>query len=240
MKLWQKNFLFAALLFIIIFYICVFFLASPSVVSLVKNAQDAAVSEEYAISRAMDSTFSNIKTESHKSAAVSFAGYYEKNGIFLEIGSGSDILLSDVPYSSTPQTGTLAWARHGKDSYIQISDQLTTGYYLIYMKSVNDVEYACIKQCLVSVTSATGVILVLCILLYIILKKVNEPLDRLAHELRTPLTVINGYAETLMISKLPEKQRYFATRYILDESKTLYVHYRDNDKLNYFAIKENW
>lgn len=221
MKLWQKNYLFAALLFTVILYICVFFLAASPVVSLIKSSQDAAISEEYAISRALDGTFNSIKQESHKSAAISFAKYYEKNGIFLEIGNGRDILFSNLPYMFVPQAGTLSWSKHDKDTYIQIADKLASGYYFTYVKSVNEAADTSVKQLLISVISGAGVILVLCILLYFTLKKVNEPIDRLAHELRTPLTVIGGYAEVLMISKLSEEQRYYATRYILDESKRL-------------------
>jgi signal transduction histidine kinase len=71
------------------------------------------------------------------------------------------------------------------------------------------------------VATGTGVVLALCILLYFTLRKINQPVDRLAHELRTPLTAISGYAEALMICRLTEEQRYNATRYILDESRRL-------------------
>jgi hypothetical protein len=221
MKLWQKNYLFAALLFMVIFYVCVYFLAAPPIASLISGAKDAAVSQEYAISRALDSTFNNIKAGGHKSAAASFAGYYEKNGIYLEIGSGSDVLFSNLPYAFPHKAGALAWEKRGDDTYLTISDQLTSGYYFVYTKSESGVVYTAIRQSLISVAMGTGVVLALCILLYFTLKKINQPVDRLAHELRTPLTAISGYAEALMIARLTEEQRYNATRYILDESRRL-------------------
>lgn len=221
MNLWQKNFMFASLLFTVIIYICVFILAAPTILSTVKSSQASALSEEYAISRALDGTFNNIKKESHKNASASFADNYQKKGIFFEIGSGSSVLFSDLPYSPSAQTGALSWVKQGRDAYICIADQLTSGYYFIYMKAENGVVDTSMKQCLISAVSGAGVILFLCILLYFTLKKINKPIDRLAHELRTPLTVISGYAEALMVSKMTEEQRYYATRYILDESKRL-------------------
>jgi len=221
MKLWQKNYLFTALLFITIFYICVYFLAAPSAISLLNSSKEAAVSQEYAISRALDSTFNSIRTEGHQSATATFAGYYVNSGIFLEVGSESDVLFSNLPYTSAHKVGTLAWEKYGEDTYLIVTDQLTSGYYFVYMKTESNVVNTAIRQCLVSVAMGTGVVIALCILLYLTLKKINQPVDRLAHELRTPLTVISGYAEALMISKLSEEQRYNATRYILDESRRL-------------------
>ncbi len=221
MKLWQKNFLYAAMLFMAIFYICVFFFTAPSVTSLLESAKTNAVNEEYAISRALDSTFNNIKNQSHKSAAISFSSYYENNNIHLEISSSDGVLFSNLPFAAVADPGTLAWVTQGRDTYITITDQLTSGYHFVFMKSASDVMQASILQCLVSAVFGTGVILVLCMLLYLTLKKINQPMDRLAHEMRTPLTAISGYAEALMISKLTEEQRFDATRYILDESKRL-------------------
>lgn len=221
MNIWQKNFLFVALLFALILYICIFFLVAPSIISLLESSKDAAISEEYAISRAMDSTFNNIKEESHKSSAMLFAKNYEKSGVFLEIGSDSDILFSNLPFSPIPKTGTLSWVKQNNDTYIHIADQLSSGYYFIYMKSINEVFDTSTNQYVASVVIGTVAILILCTLLYLSLKRINKPVERLAHELRTPLTVISGYAEALMISKMSDEQRYFATRYILDESKRL-------------------
>jgi hypothetical protein len=221
MKLWQKNFLYAALLFMAIFYICVFFLAAPSVTSVLASAKATAVSEEYAISRALDSTFNNIRLQSHQNAAATFAEYYVERGIYLEIGGDDDVLFSSLPYAAAPDPGMLAWVTHDEETYIAIKDQLTSGYSLVFMKSATDAVNASLRQCLLSAAAGTGVILALCLLLYFTLKKINQPIDRLAHELRTPLTAISGYAQALMIAKLSDEQRYNATRYILDESKRL-------------------
>lgn len=221
MKLWQKNYLFASLLFIVVLYVCVFFLAEPSFSSLLNNTRSAALGEEYAISRAMDGTFNSLEKDRHQSAAISFAKYYEKNGIYLQVGSGANTLFSDFPYSFAAQSGTVSWVRQNQTTYIQIADELTSGYSFIYAKSVEGTIQTCIGQCLVAVLVGTGVILALCIILYFTLKKINEPIDRLAHEMRTPLTAISGYAQALMIARLSEQQRYLAIRYILDESKRL-------------------
>ena len=221
MNIWQKNFLFVALLFTVILYACIFFLVAPSITSMLTHSKDAALSEEYAISRALDGTFNNIKQESHKSTAALFAGYYEDSGIYLQIGSDKDILFTNLPFSPAAKDGTLSWVKKDKDTYIHISDRLSSGYYFVYMKSVNEIVSASIRQSIVAVVLGTGVILALFTLLYFSLKKINKPIDRLAHELRTPLTAISGYAEALMISNMSQEQRYVATRYILDESRRL-------------------
>ena len=221
MNIWQKNFIFVAFIFTIILYACIFLLVTPSIISLLEHSKETAISEEYAISRSLDSTFNNLKKQSHKSSAELFARNYEDSGIFLEIGSDSGVLFSNLPFSHTTKGGTLSWVKQNNDTYINISDQLTSGYYFIYMKSVTEVVGTSNKQCVSAVLLGVGVILALFTLLYFSLKKINKPIDRLAHELRTPLTVISGYAEALMISNMSEEQRYLATRYILDESKHL-------------------
>ncbi len=221
MKLWQKNYLFASLLFIVVLYVCVFFLAGPSVLSLLDNARSAAVNEEYAISRAMDGTFNTLAKDKHKSAADAFAAYYEKSGIYLAVGAGDNSLYSNMPYSDSSPIGTVSWVRQHQNTYIQVSDELTSGYSFVYARSVDETVQTGIRQGVLAVALGAGVILALCIVLYITLKKLNEPIDRLAHELRTPLTAISGYAESLMIAKLSEKQRHLALRYILDESRRL-------------------
>jgi hypothetical protein len=221
MKLWQKNYIIVSLLFIAALYVCVFFLAEPSVSSLLDNARAAAVSEEYAISRALDSTFNSLESGMHKGAAASFAKYYEKSGIYLEAGSGENILFSDLPYSYTAKSGTVSWTRQNGETYIHIADELTSGYSFVYTKSVEATVQTCVRQCILSVVMGAGVTFALCIILYVTLKKINGPIDRLAHEMRTPLTAISGYAETLMISRLSEQQRHLAAGYILDESRRL-------------------
>lgn len=222
MKLWQKNYIIVSIVFIIVLYTCVFFLAEPPISSLLNNAKSAALSEEYAISRAMDSMFNGLNSSSHKSAAASFAEYYEKSGIYLDVRKGRDILFSNMTSQYTAKSGTLVWIRQNGETYIHIADELTSGYSFIYAKSVEATLRVCIRQCILSVITGTGVIFALCLILYFMLKKINEPIDRLAHELRTPLTAISGYAETLMISRLSEQQRHLAAGYILDESRRLY------------------
>ncbi len=222
MKLWQKNFLFASLIFIFVLYICVFFLTEPPVSSLLSNTRAAALSEEYAISRAMDSMFGTLEEGMHKGAAASFAEYYEKNGIYLRVGSEEDILFSDLPYSYAPRSGTVSWTKQNGETYIHIADELKSGYSFVYAKSVEATVQTCVRQCILSVITGTGAIFALCVILYFTLKKINEPVDRLAHELRTPLTAISGYAETLMISRLSEQQRHLAASYIFDESRRLH------------------
>lgn len=221
MKLWQKNYLYAVLLIMAIFYVYLFFLAVPSATSLLKSARVTAISEEYAISRALDNTFKSVKQSSHQSAAASFADYYADNGVYIEVGGESGILFSNLPYAFAPDPGSLTWNTHDQETYICITDQLTSGYYMAFIKRVSDVVSASIRQSVISSVTGTGVILALCVLLYLTLKKINQPVDRLAHELRTPLTAIGGYAEALLIAKMTEEQRYNATRYILDESKRL-------------------
>ncbi len=221
MKLWQKNYLFAVLWIMAIFYIYVYFLAVPSVTSLLESAKTAAINEEYAISRALDSTFNSIKADTHQSAAASFAEYYADKDVYLEVGSDDGVLFGNLPFASAREPGTLKWVAHGQDTYIFMTDQLTNGYYFVLAKSATHAVSAGISQSILSSLTGAGVMLALCVLLYLTLKKINQPVDRLAHELRTPLTAISGYAEALMIAKLTAQQRHDATRYIIDESKRL-------------------
>ncbi len=221
MKLWQKNFLLVSGLFAAIIYTCVFLLVAPSVTSLLNNTRSAAVTEEQTIARAMDATFADLAEGRRQSVAVTFAEYYEKNGIFFKIDNGTQPLFDNLPFPAKAESGTASWVRQNGETYLLIADELSGGYSFVYMKSVEDAVGAGIRQSLVSVLLGTGAILLLCVFLYIVLKRINKPVDRLAHELRTPLTAINGYAQALLIARLTEEQRYLAIRYILDESQRL-------------------
>jgi len=53
------------------------------------------------------------------------------------------------------------------------------------------------------------------------MERKQQFIDNLSHELRTPLTSIYGYAEYIQKAAISEKDKYEATKYIMEESKRL-------------------
>lgn len=220
MKLWNKTYLISVGMFMLIFYVVLFFLTAPSITAQLRSFRESALSEEYAISRALDSSLSLENTD-RVQTATTFGDYYLKSGIYLYVGNQDRELYSSLPFLTDLKAGTSDTLTVDGNTYLVISDRLNSGWNFIYLKSMQDTVDQCVQRETVSVTIGLAVMLIITPTLYFVFKRINRPMERLAHELRTPLTAIAGWAQMLQVSRMSEEQQYEATQYIIEESKRL-------------------
>lgn len=220
MKLWSKTYLCTVALFMLVFYTALFLLTAPAVKLRLKAAKEAALSEEYAISRSLDSAFST-EGMNRKQSSQTFGEYYSGRGVGLYVGNEEETLNDSLSFRPEYESGTVKFTRHDGVYYICIADRLASGCDLVYLGSVQEQVNACIRTVISSVMAGAAALIAVSVLLYFLLKRINRPMERLAHELKTPLTAISGYAQMIQISTMSDEQRYEATQYIIDESRRL-------------------
>ena len=221
MKLWQKTFLFSSLLCTAVLYLCVFCITLPSVRAAVRGAREAGVREERVIAGALNNTVALVSESRQESAIGAFLAYYARTGLLFKVAQDGRVIYDTLGADAPAEPGRAGFARIGGTMLLYVTDLLPTGYTLVYAKPAAAETALIRQQTCAAVLSGTGVALALCVSLYVLMRRINLPVSRLAHELRTPLTVMRGYAETLKNARLTEEQRYQATSYIIAESRRL-------------------
>ena len=220
MKLWSKVYLITVGLFLLVLCGLLLAIILPAVSARLTAVREAGLDEVYAISRSLDNAFSAESLDRRQSAAT-FGDYYAARGVGLYVGSEQETLYDSLPFPIDLPCGKLQFIWQGGDCCLCIADALRSGCTLLYCKPVTDAVNACQKSILLALAAGTAALIALCVLIYLLLRRVNRPMERLAHELKTPLTAISGYAQMIQLTAMNDEQRYNATQYIIEESGRL-------------------
>lgn len=232
MRVWEKNFLYTLLLFTVLFYICIFIVATSSFSSALSTEREVALREEGMVRESIQKDIDNLEhgdnsTESIVSLFAPYGTYYRKRGINLSLYIGNNKLSGSPPVETVAAAGAVracSTITGGGVKYLRVNDTLYgpgREYAFIYMKDISGVYRSLQNQIAFLITVGAAVTVVFALGLYFTLKSVYRPVGNLAHELRTPLTSIRGYAEYIQAAAATEEERYSAATYIIDESKRL-------------------
>lgn len=234
MKVWEKNYFYTLLLFVIFFFACIMIIVQTSFSAMLTTERDSAMNQTHFISRAVASDISALENRNADSSHAldniisSYVNHYKKLGITISLFDSEGTLFSnnEVETSTYALENAMICTIETIDSskYINIINALqeTSGtYYLVYIKNIDDIYYSQNRRTAFLVALSVGVAIILACGLYFTLNRLYRPLNNLAHELRTPLTSIQGYAQYLQIAALGDKERYKATQFIIDESHRL-------------------
>lgn len=219
MKLRQKSYLLSTLLVTGALFLCASILLLPSIRATVRSVEARAFGEEKALAVALDSLLTSTVPEDRERNARMFSAY-DSDALFA-VGSGSAVWYATDPQPSETEPGKTAWIARGGRTYLSISDMLSNGVFLRYELDVTDEVRRIARQATGSILLCTLITGAIAVALYVVLERVNRPVERLAHELRTPLTVIRGYGELLERAKLTPEQQHRAASYIVTESERL-------------------
>lgn len=231
LKLWQKQYLSTLLLFLVVFYGCVFFLAHNSFSTAFSSAQEAAIREYTMIKHGIEAKQGMIAArggtslEADKAIVAEYGVYYSRRGVELSyMGKDGTILYSSIPADIIPEKEKQGLLEIKKDAagnrYFSISAPVGSGY-LGYIRETESIFIRQKQQNILLISAAAAFSLVLSISLYINLKRLYRPIDNLAHELRTPLTAIHGYAQYIAFAAIDEEERFNAASFIAEESSRL-------------------
>lgn len=220
MKLRQKSYLLTVLLAAIVLYGSTFFLLLQNVRAEIASVEARALGEEKALALATDGLLGPARAETRPTYAKGFA-LYDSGGAAFAIGRGDEVWVSTDPAPPKTEPGRIVWIRQNGRSEVAIGDTLSDGIYLYYSLDATYAVRRMIRQTVGAVLICAALSAGFSIALYVILERVNRPVERLAHELRTPLTVIRGYGELLERAKLTPEQQHQAASYIVSESERL-------------------
>jgi len=218
-KLRQKSYLLSVLLMTGVLFACTLFLILPNAHATLRAIESHAFGEEKALGIALDGLFETLPAESRAKYAKLFSVY--KSDAAFAVGSGERVWFSTEPAPPETAPGRTEWIRQDKRTILSISDTLSDGVWLRYSLDVTEAVQKMKRQVLGSLLICTAISCGIAIALYVILERINRPVERLAHELRTPLTVIRGYGELLERAKLTPEQQHLAASYIVTESERL-------------------
>ena len=220
MKLQQKSYLFTVLLIALVLYASTLFLLLPNILSTVDSARSRALSEEKALALAIDGLFDNLPKGVRAKYVRGFA-MFANDGSSFAVGEGSELWFATEPVPVETEPGRMHWVSANGRTVLAIADTLSDGVWLRYGLDVTETLKRTERQAIVSVLICTSVTAGIALILYVMLERINRPIERLAHELRTPLTVIHGYGELLERARLTPEQQHNAASYIVSESKRL-------------------
>lgn len=220
MKLRQKNYLLTVLPVAAVLFISMFCLLLPNLRAAFRSTEERALGEEKALAHAIDGMLENMPAEERKMYTRGFAAY-DSGGASFAIGLGNATWAASETVPPSVEPGTIRWIRQDGRIVLAIADTLSDGVWLRYGLDVTDVARRAERQAIGSILICTWLTGGICLALYVILDRVNRPVERLAHELRTPLTVIRGYGELLECAKLTPEQQHQAASYIVSESERL-------------------
>ena len=219
MKLRQKSYLLTTLLVAGVLYVCAFFLILPGVRAMLAAVESRAFAEEKALGLALDGLFEKIAPEEREQYARTFSAY-DSEAAF-SVGLGERTWIATEPAPPETEAGKTAWIARGGRYYLTIADTLSDGIRLRYALDATADVQRLERQAIGTVLLCTALTGGIAVALYVMLERVNRPVERLAHELRTPLTVIRGYGELLERAKLNPEQQHQAASYIVSESERL-------------------
>lgn len=169
----------------------------------------------------MDDTLRQLDADLHKSAIQTFLRYYEDGELSFRVTQSGIPLYSTLPEGVSIAEQSAGFVQVDSNAYLLISDKLSDGYRFIYCRPVSEQTRLILRQMRASALLSASLAAALCVMLYLLMLRINRPVSRLAHEMRTPLTAMRGYAETLQNARLSEAQRFQAAAYIISESRRL-------------------
>lgn len=220
MKLRQKSYLLTILLAALVLYGSAFFLLLQSIRATVASVESRALVGEKSLAHAVEGLFETTPTEERATYVRGFAGY-DSGGATFAIGQGDDIWVATDPDIPKTEPGRIRWVRRNGGTAVIVSDMLSDEVFLRYSIDATGAVRRLRREAIGSVLICAALSGGFAIALYLILERVNRPIERLAHELRTPLTVIRGYGELLERAKLTPEQQHQAAQYIVTESERL-------------------
>lgn len=220
MKLRQKSYVLTVVLVAAVLFVSTFILVLPNLRSTLGAVESRAIAEEKALALAIDGMLERT-TEQNRAAYVRGFALYDGGGATFALGSGDETWVVIEPVPPTVEPGKMRWITQNGRTVLTIADTLSDGVWLRYGLDVTDVLHHATRQAIGSVLVCTLLTAGIAAALYVMLERVNQPVERLAHELRTPLTVIRGYGELLERAKLTPEQQHTAASYIVSESERL-------------------
>lgn len=219
MKLWEKNYVLAMGLIMLILYVSMFFVLRASFKMNFDNVCNIAIRNEQSIAYLVQS-FLNEDTEYTKLKI--YCQGMQRQGCLFSIYRGDTWIVGELPFQIPSGSENIQMLREGNVRYLFINNSFSgqdgNKYTLYYTEDMGELYDNHTKQLILLVGFACILSLILAAVLYFSMKKIYYPIDNIAHELRTPLTSIQGYAQYILYGKIKEEDIQYAGNRINEEA----------------------
>jgi signal transduction histidine kinase len=219
-KLRQKSYVLTVALVAAVLFVSTFVLVLQNLRATFGAIESRAIGEEKALALSVDGMLAQTP-EQNRAAYVRGFALYDSNGATFALGRGEKTWVSIEPVPPEVEPGRVHRITQNGRTVLAMADTLSDGVWLRFGLDVTDELDRTVRQAIGSVLVCTLLTAGIAAALYVMLERVNQPVERLAHELRTPLTVIRGYGELLERTKLSPEQQHQAVSYIVSESERL-------------------
>ena len=189
MKFWQKTFICTLALFLVCFGSGIFALAVFFNGQLVENCENTCLAEQFYIAKSFstDCEYTAATDGDVKGLMMSYGEYYSSDGIILalEYGeftseAGDKSALADIAFEAEMAENERIYFQRRVDGvrYIFIKSELEGGS-ITYIKDISYLDEDWQTIALIFVLVGVGVSVVLALLLFVILKRLSSPLEKL-------------------------------------------------------------
>ncbi len=185
MRFWQKTYIFTLVLFLVSMNIGILSLTVYTYGKNVEAADTTAKAEQYYIVQNFERDYDDLITSNDENTSPvllmqSYGTYYKDKGIMLAFKEGEDEKYSNIKDEYEIGKNKLLHLGLGGKRHIIISDDICDGKIeMIFAKDVSSLDSECSSLMLAYVLTAAGVSLILATVLYFVLKKLSEPLEKL-------------------------------------------------------------
>ncbi len=182
MKFREKTYLTTLLLFLLLLNACIFSLAYYTQHKSSLAAKELCLSEASMISSTFENNISRLNENGKRQVMSSFVDYYGQKDIgLLFADENENVIVSSIPDGAQiPKPNLLSTQRTNGKRYILISVLTADGQYtMTYSKDVSflDEDFKSIST--VFVITSVGASLVLALVLFLILRRLSDPLEKL-------------------------------------------------------------
>lgn len=196
MKFWQKTFIGILIVFIISINICLYLTSQYSFSLNLKRDTDRALGEYHFILNSMQETMNSIyyrdeaglTPSSIESLMRSYADYYKKQSVFLELKNLNKLFFTNIPSDDLSAVNKVESAKNaltvnvlpvGKINYLYITGNLSgqyQDYSLTYVRNLSELynTHSELTKYLIMVSALVEIILTLVLLL--LLRKLTHPI----------------------------------------------------------------
>ena len=186
MKVFEKTYVIALSLFLIFINLCIISLCVLTFNRNVESTQNACISEVSAVKNAYKSDMQGLDKDGLYLLQVSYGSFYSEKGIFLCFEENGKATLSTVPEGiALPALDTVSAEKQGEKHYMLIKQSIDNTLTLTYVKDVSYLynEFTTLAFWYIGASAITT--LVLAALLYLSLRNLYSPLEKLSSVTRS-------------------------------------------------------
>ncbi len=185
MRFWQKTYIFTLILFLLCLNIGILSLTVYTSRKNVDTVESAVKAEQYYIAMNFERDNTHLVTTNTNLASPSllmqsFGNYYSKKGVFIAFEQDGNIIYSNFKNEYDISSGQLVHTDFDGKRHIVISSSICDGLYdFIFAKDVSSLDEEFGSLIITYVATAAIVSAGMAVMLYLILKTLSSPLEKL-------------------------------------------------------------